>query len=200
MRAFRGLVKKEFIQIFRDINMLRLIFAIPIIQLLLFGYVVNLDVKKITLDVYDFDQSQESREFVNSTKAGDYFILQKGLKSIFELEDNFQSSSSDMTLIIPNDFSEKLKRKENPIIILIADGSDANATGIGSGYLRQITQRYLENYYGIEKVLDVKFDIFYNPESESIYYMVPGIVATLLTMITVMLTSMAIVREREVVP
>ena len=196
-RAFWGLVRKEFIQVFRDRNMLGIIFAMPIIQMILFGYVVKLEVKNLRMDVYDFDQSQLSREFVNSTKAGDYFIPSAAEVSIFELDKNFQDFSRDMALIIPEDFSEKLEKGENVAIGLIADGSDANATSIGSGYMTQIAQKYARDIVGLEMPIDVKYDIMYNPEAESVYYMVPGIVATLLTMVTIMLTAMAIVRERE---
>jgi len=197
IRAFTGLVRKEFIQVFRDRNMVRIIFAMPIIQLLLFGYVVKLDVKNIRLDVYDFSQSQVSREFVNATGAGDYFVPTPANTSVLELETRFQDGSRDMSLIIPEDFAEKLEKRERVSIGLIADGTDANMTAIGSGYMNRITQRFARDALDIEPPLDVRFDVLYNPEAESIYFMVPGIVATLLTMVTIMLTSMAIVRERE---
>jgi len=196
-RAFWGLVKKEFIQVFRDINMLRLIFAVPIIQLLLFGYVVNLDVKKIRLDVYDFDHTQLSRDFIASAKAGDYFLPDPATTPIFELSQRFQSFSSDMALIIPHGFSDKLSTNNRIKIGLVADGTDANQTSIGSGYLARIVQQYASRVTGYKSPVDLRFQVLYNPEAESVYFMVPGIVATLLTMITIMLTSMAIVRERE---
>ena len=196
-RAFWGLVRKEFIQVFRDRNMLRIIFAMPIIQMLLFGYVVKLEVKELRLDVYDFDQSQLSREFVNSTRAGNYFVPVTAETPILNLDQRFQDGSRDMTLIIPEDFSQKLDNRENVTIGLIADGTDANATAIGSGYLAQMSQKYARDVIDLDMPLEVKYDVLYNPEAESVYFMVPGIVATLLTMVTIMLTSMAIVRERE---
>lgn len=193
-----GLVRKEFIQIFRDSNMLRIIFVVPVIQLLLFGYVVNIEVKEIALDVYDFDRSVDSRELVNRLGATDYFIPNKTDLSILAMEDQFKKTKSDMALVIPEDFSEKLTNHMKPKISLITDGSDANSTAIGTGYLQQILLKYTMDYYNIEKPLDLKVDVRYNPEAESVYFMVPGIVATLLTMVTVMLTSMAVVRELEV--
>ena len=196
-RAFWGLVRKEFIQVFRDKNMLGLIFAMPIIQMILFGYVVKLEVKNLRTDVYDFDQTRLSREFVNSTRAGGYFIPSDAERPIFELEKNFQDFSRDMALIIPEDFSERLQKRQNTTIGLIADGTDANATGIGAGYMTQIAQKYARDVVGLKMPVEVKYDMKYNPEAESVYYMVPGIVATLLTMVTIMLTAMAIVRERE---
>ena len=197
-RALIGLIKKEFIQVFRDRNMLRLIFLMPVIQLLLFGYVVNIDVKNLDLDVYDFDRSTESTELIRNTSANNYFTTHDFPVPLRDLEDNFQNSSSDMAIVIPEGFSEKLLTKDAPVFTLITDGSNANSTSIGTGYMMQILQMYVENYYNIVLPLKINYSILYNPEAESVYYMVPGIVATLLTMITVMLTSMAIVREREV--
>lgn len=196
-RAFWGLVRKEFIQVFRDRNMLRIVFAVPIIQLLLFGYVVKLDVKNIRMDVYDFDQSRLSREFVNSTSAGGYFLPTPAETPILDLEANFQNGSRDMALIIPDGFGKELERRENVTIGLIADGSDANMTAIGSGYMARMAQKYARDVVDLRMPLEVKYDVLHNPEAESVYFMVPGIVATLLTMVTIMLTSMAIVRERE---
>ncbi len=149
-RAFWGLVTKEFIQVFRDRNMLRIIFAMPIIQLLLFGYVVNLDVKNIRLGVYDFDQSQLSREFVNSTGASEYFEPLAANVPLFELERSFQDISRDMALVIPDDFSEKLETGERPTIALIADGSDANTTSIGSGYMPASGAALFAQHYRLE--------------------------------------------------
>ncbi|MEW6411347.1 MAG: ABC transporter permease [Candidatus Zixiibacteriota bacterium] len=197
LKAFLGLVTKEFIQVFRDRNMLRIIFLVPIVQLLLFGYVVNLDVKNIRLSVYDFDQSQMSREFIDATGSSEYFDPSPADVPLLDLERSFEDISRDMALIIPEDFSKKLSRGERATISLVADGSDANSTSIGSGYLQQVVQQYSRRVTGVETPIDVRPAVLYNPEAESVYYMVPGIVATLLTMVTVMLTSMAIVRERE---
>lgn len=196
-QALIGVVKKEFIQVFRDRNMLRIIFVLPVIQLLLFGYVVNIDVKNLSLDVYDFDQSHESRELIRSVSASGYFAPSDSVSAIQYLEDNFQSSSSDMAIIIPPGFSRDLMNREEPSVSLITDGSNANQTAIGLGYMAQLVQIFVRSYYGVSPPIDLRFEVLYNPEAESVYFMVPGIVATLLTMVTVMLTSMAIVRERE---
>lgn len=196
-RALLGLIKKEFIQVIRDRNMLRIVFAVPVLQLILFGYVVNLDVKNIALDVYDFDQSRLSREFIASARAGDYFVPAEASRSILELENSFKNGSREMAVVIPEDFSEELVKGGKVTIGLIADGSDANSANIGSGYMAQIALRFSQKLYDWKRPLNIQYKLLYNPEAESVCYMVPGIVATLLTMITVMLTSMAIVRERE---
>jgi len=202
LRAYWGIVKKEFIQVRRDPNMLQIIFLVPIIQLLLFGYVVNIDVKNINLDVYDFDKSQNSRELIDATRAGDYFRPNDDRQaldgqSLWRLEERFKNGRTEMTLILPEDFSEELTRDGNVTIGLIADGSDANAARVGIGYMQQIVNKYSQDITGMNIPVTVRHKFLYNPELESVYFMVPGIVAALLLMITTMLTAMAIVRERE---
>jgi ABC-2 type transport system permease protein len=102
-----------------------------------------------------------------------------------------------MALILPPDFDERVDCREEVTIGLVADGCNANQAAIGAGYMSRIAKDFSQEAYGYEPPLEVRYSILFNPEMESVYFMVPGIVATLLTMVTVMLTSMAVVRERE---
>ena len=202
MRAFVGLIRKEFRQVFRDTNMVRIIFAMPIIQLLVLGYAVDLDVKHIPTDVYDFDRSEQSRALVEALRAGEYFTITSDIEPmtaypVSDVRGRFQDGSSEMAVIIPADFSERLQRGERPSVGLIADGANASQARTGLGYARQIIADFGADAAGAHPPVAVRQRVLYNPEQESVYFMVPGIVATLLTMITVMLTSMAIVREKE---
>jgi ABC-2 type transport system permease protein len=197
MRALLGLIKKEFIQVFRDPYMPRLIFAMPVLQLILFGYVVNTEVKDVDLAVYDFDRTHLSREFVAVTGAGGYFTPADGRGSVLALHEGFKDGSAEMALIIPEDFSERLDRGRSVSVGLVADGTNANRTALGTGYLSQIAGEFSRKTLDLHPPLEVRSRFLYNPEAESVYFMVPGIVATILTMLTIMLTSMAIVRERE---
>jgi ABC-2 type transport system permease protein len=202
MRAFLALIKKEFIQLWRDRNMLRITLLMPIIQLLLLGYAVNTDVKKIYTDVYDYDQIQLSREFYRSFVPGDYFIPKMRIplsppKPLWTLDKRFESGDAQLAIIIPDDFSKRLTLGKRVAVGIIADGSDANAARTGLGYAGQIVRRFSEDHTGMKLPLEIRQEFLYNPELESVYYMIPGIVATLLTMITVMLTAMGIVREKE---
>ncbi|MEW5795035.1 MAG: ABC transporter permease [Candidatus Zixiibacteriota bacterium] len=201
-RAYLGLIRKEFIQIRRDKAMLRIVFLMPIVQLLLLGYAVNTDVKLLKTDVYDYDRSSHSREFIRSFDAGDYFVPDERLVSdettpLWEMEDRFRKNETQMAIVIPEDFSEKLTLGDNIRIGMIADGSDANAARSGLGYAGLITRQYSQRVTGMELPLEIRHTFRYNPELESVYFMVPGIVATLLTMVTISLTAMGIVRERE---
>ena len=201
-RAYTGLIKKEFIQLRRDPTMLRIVLLMPILQLLLLGYAVNTDVKLLDTDVYDFDRSTDSRELIRSFKAGDYFVPQERLvapdtRPLWDLQDRFRGNETQLAVIIPEDFSERLAQGKNVSIGLVADGSDANAARVGLGYSGQIVRQYSQRITGMELPLEIRHKFRYNPELESVYYMVPGIVSTLLTMVTMMLTAMGIVRERE---
>jgi len=201
-RAYLGLIRKEFIQVRRDPNLLRLVFAIPIIQLLLLGYAVNLDVKNVALDVYDFDHSQESRKLIEAFRAGGYFLPDETPTEhenfpLWKLDTRFENGSADMAMIIPSDFAERIQVGDNTSVSLQIDGADANQGRIGMGYAALFVNHYASRARSFQVPVQLREKFLYNPESESVYFMVPGIVATLLTMVTVMLTSMAIVRERE---
>ncbi|MDX9858761.1 MAG: ABC transporter permease [candidate division Zixibacteria bacterium] len=202
IRAYLGLVRKEFLQVLRDRNMLRIIFAVPIIQLLLLGYTVTTDVKYIALDVYDFNQSRYSRELVVAAGAGDYFTISDDLQPmlshpVYDLHTRFQRGDAEMALLIPEDFSQKISARESVTVGLVVDGSNASSAATALGYMNQIVREYSADVTGVRIPVEIRPTVLYNPEAESVYFMVPGIVATLLTMITIMLTSMAIVREKE---
>jgi len=202
MRSFLGLLRKEYIQVFRDRFMLRLIFIMPVLQLLVLGYAINTDVKRIPLDVYDYDQSALSRQLVQALQGGDYFApifrLTTGAQTpLWELDHRFKDGHSEMAIIIPSHFSERLEQKDSVSIGLVADGSDANAARTGIGYATQIVRSYSRQVTGMEPLFEVRSSFLFNPESESKYFMIPGVVVTLLTMVSMMLTAMSIVRERE---
>lgn len=178
--------------------MLRVIFVMPLIQLLILGYAANTDVKKIYTAVYDYDRSEQSREYVRSLSAGDYFIIKKSEFSVNDADHGFRENLYNTVMIIPKDFSNLLQRNQQVTVGFLVDGANANSAAIALGYANMITGQFNQRVIGLESPISMRQKRLYNPEGESVYYMVPGIVSVLLTMITVMLTSMAIVREREI--
>lgn len=197
MRTVIALVRKEFYQVVRDRSMLRVMFIMPIIQMIILGYVVSTDVKLIRTAIHDYDRSAISREYVRALTAGDYFIAHEVHGPATEAERGFRSSSYDAVLIVPDDFSTCLAEIGEAKVGLILDGSNANAAAVALGYANTITQRFNEGLVDFRPPVELRQRRLYNPEGESVYFMIPGIVATLLTMITALLTSMGIVRERE---
>ena len=198
IQTILALMKKEFYQVIRDRNMLRMIFLMPMIQLLVLGYAINTDVKKIYTAVYDFDRSSLSREYIKAKTAGDYFIVSSDDTPLLDAERGFKENRFNAALIIPNDFSEKFIEKKPVDVGLLIDGSNANSASITSGYAEMIAWQFNRRQLDIPEPIVMRQQMLFNPESEAVYFMVPGIVAVLLTMITMMLTSMAIVREREI--
>jgi ABC-2 type transport system permease protein len=198
VRTILALMKKEFLQVFRDRNMLRMIFVIPIFQLILLGYVVSTDVKLISTAVYDHDRSELSREYVRSLSAGEYFITDAPSIPLLQAERGFKENLYEAVLIIPHGFSNDLEQSKSVNVGFMVDGTNANSASIALGYASLMTRQFNERVTGFSSSIKLTQRKLFNPEGESVYYMVPGIVALLLTMITAMLSAMAIVREREI--
>jgi ABC-2 type transport system permease protein len=196
-RTVMALVRKEFLQVIRDFNMLRMIFMMPIIQLLILGYAVNTDVKLIYTAVYDYDRSELSRDYIRSLSAGNYFVTGSSRFSVLDADLGFKENEYNVVLTIPRDFSRNLMQSKSTEVGLLVDGTNANSASIALGYSNIITSQFNRRVTGLSQPISMRQTRLYNPEARSVNYMVPGIVALLLTMITVMLTSMAIVRERE---
>jgi ABC-2 type transport system permease protein len=198
LQTVLALMKKEFYQVIRDRNMLRMIFIVPIVQLLILGYAVTTDVKLIDTAIYDLDRSSLSREYARSLGAGDHFIIATSDIPLLEADRNFRENLFKAALIIPCGFSNNLQKMEPANVGLIVDGTNANSAALTLGYAGLITRKFNNSITGLSPPIILREKRLYNPEGESVYFMVPGIVAVLLTMITMMLTSMAIVREREI--
>ncbi len=198
IRTILALIKKEFHQVTRDRNMMRLIFLAPMIMLFILGYAVNTDVKKIYTAVYDNDRSVLSRDYVRSLSAGDYFIVKPTDLTLLDANLGFTENRFNVSLIIPPHFSDDLGRGLPVAAGFIVDGSNANSAAIAMGYAGLITNKFNREHAGLSMPVTMRPRILYNPEQVSVNFMVPAIVAVLLLIITSMLTSMAIVREREV--
>jgi ABC-2 type transport system permease protein len=198
LRTTLALIQKEFYQIIRDRNMLRMIFMAPLIQLLVLGYAISTDVKNINTAVYDYDKSEYSREYIRSISAGEYFITRTSTTPLLNADLDFRENRNSVTLIIPKGFSQDIQQKKSVKVGFLVDGSNANSAAIALGYINAITGQYNQRVTGLSQPIEMRQRRLYNPEAVSVNYMVPGIVTVLLTMITMMLTSMAIVREREV--
>jgi ABC-2 type transport system permease protein len=197
-RTILALMKKEFLQVFRDRNMLRMIFMMPIFQLFLLGYVASTDIKLISTAVYDHDRSELSREYVRSLSAGEYFITDAPSIPLLQAERGFKENKYEAVLVIPHGFSNDLEQSKSVDVGFMVDGTNANSASIALGYANVMTRQFNERITGFSPPIKLRQRKLYNPEGESVYYMVPGIVALLLTMITAMLSAMAIVREREI--
>ncbi len=207
-KRFWSIIKKEFIQMRRDPISLKLPFIMPVIMMLLFGYAVNTEVDKIPTAVYDLSSSEESRSFLEQFTVSDYFVIYENVKSEERLEELISSGRAKAGLVIPEDYSRKIKSGASVQLQLIIDGTEpttartALASGqlIAGGFSQKYTSQGLQKY-GItpEKLsgLTLKADVWYNPDMESSKFTIPGLVGLILQNITIMLTAFALVREKE---
>lgn len=202
------LVKKEFRQIFRDPMMPRIIFLMPLIQLLILGFAATTDVRNIDVSVLDMDRSSASRALVDAHYATDLFRPGPAAHDPGDLQQFLARGRADMTLWIPADFERRLVERKPATVGVVLDGRNSSQAGRAAGYVAAIFQRESRTLLEQEGLAPAAAApvpqvqkitrFFYNPQLESRYYMVPGIVAMLVTVISLLLTGMAVVREKEI--
>lgn len=207
MTRLKALLYKEFIQMRRDRLTFAMMIVMPIIQLLLFGFAINTDVKHLPTVVFDQSLQQEGRDLLSSLTASEYFDIQYIAGSYQEVTDHIESGKAKVGIIIPPDFSENLKHNRSASAQVIVDASDSMTASsaisaaqmIGQLKSQEVMLQRLQGASGKAVALpyDIRIRPWYNPDFVSAFYMVPGILGIVLTMTMVMITSMAIVRERE---
>ena len=204
MRRIKYLIKKEFKQLFRDKKLLPIIFAAPVIQLILMGYAVTFDIKNISLSVYDMDNSATSRKLISDFTSSGYFVIKSKVDSYDNLEQNIQKNKVSMGLAIPLSFEKNIKKYETAPVQLIIDGSDANTSTIGMAYAKGVIANFTRSLMKEKKLpvkvskINAEFRSWYNQELKSRNFMIPGVLCLLLMLVTMMLTSMVIVKEKEI--
>ncbi len=202
-----SLIRKEFIQIARDPRTLVLTFIFPIMMLLLLGYAATNDVRNIPLAVYDQDKSDASRMLLDAYRAADYFNFAYEVGSSEEIEKLIDSGAARAAIIIPPDYSKQINGNTPAQIGFIIDGSDPTlastalsaATLIGQSRGVELVQQrmIMTGKSGLNNVIDIRTQVWYNPEMVSAYYMIPGLIGMILQFLTTILTATSIVRERE---
>jgi len=207
MRRLRAILIKEFIQMRRDRLTLAMMLMVPIVQLLLFGYAINTDVKHLPTIVFDQSLQQDSRDLLNSLAASEYFDINYVANSYQEINNAVDAGKAKVGIIIPPDFSDNLKHGRTASVQIIVDASDSMSASsainaaqlIGQLKSQQILLHKMRGYTGhtAQSPYDIRIRPWYNTDFVSAFYMVPGIMGVILTMTMVMITSMAIVRERE---
>ncbi len=194
-----ALVKKESIHIVRDPRSLAMAFLMPLILLILFGYAITMDIKTLNLAVYDQDRSAASRQYLESFPASNYFTVVAAVDSYAAAREELDRGRAHLALVIPRQFARDLEQGRNAQVQVIADGSDANTATIALGYVEGITNRFIGAQQGrtIELAVDNRVRVWYNPELKSRWFIIPGLIAVIMTVITALLTSLTVSREWE---
>ncbi|MBW2058711.1 MAG: ABC transporter permease [Deltaproteobacteria bacterium] len=218
MSRLRHMVRKEFIQAFRDKRSRILLFLPPVMQLFLFGYAVNMDITNVRLGVVDLSHSQQSRALIESFDGSRYFRVIRVVENQHEIGDLLDHGTVHAVLVVGRDFAKKIKREENNTVQLILDGSDSNtatligqyATSIVLRYSRSLLTAWLDHQVSLQllkgkaeelgRIGDVSLRerAWYNPNLKSRFFFVPGVIAMIVMLVITLLTAMAIVREKEI--
>ena len=204
----RQMLIKEFIQVFRDPRMKGMIFGMPLIQLLIMGYAVNMDVKHIATAVYDLDQSVTSRELVARFANSGYFNIKRCLTRDAEARELMDHGEVQVILHLNPGFERDLLAGKTVPLQVILDGTDSNTAAVVLSYSLKIAVQFSQDLLtrrlmrmgALAKTpgrVQVETRAWFNENLESRNFFVPGVIALLISLVTLMLTSMAIVREKE---
>jgi len=201
MKRFLGFVVKEFRHIFRDVRTLIILFGLPVIMIILFGYVVTNELKDVRVAVLDFSKDETSGALLNTLFSSGYFIRAVDLSSEKEIEDIFRSGEALEVVILEPNFGEKLVREKRAAVRIIADASNANSAQLAASYTQAIIAGWLASQIGngsqpVYQVSPVP-RMFYNEEMRGVHMFVPGLMALILMLISALMTSITITREKE---
>lgn len=202
------IIRKEFLHLFRDTRSLALMFFLPILLLILFGYAISFDVKNIPLAVYDQDKSAASRDFIDKFTQNGYFTLIESLNSDSQFADRLDRGKVKVIINIPNDFSRRINNQQPVDVQILVDGADPTYASSALAYIGGILQTYQQDLIravfikrGAVAALNLPIDlvtrIWYNATLRSINFFVPGLICVILMQMSATLTSMTIVSEKE---
>lgn len=206
-RIYRMLVK-EFIQVLRDPRMKALIFVMPVIQLIMFGYAVTTDVDHIKTAVCDLDKSPQSRALIERFTASGYFTVVDNTNDPERLGELLDRGKATIGIQINLGFADDLRSGRQAVIQTIVDGTDSNTGTVAMDYAQRITQEFSRARSAPVELtqlaqpqtnpIELRSRAWFNPDLKSRYFNVPGVIAVVLLLISLLLTAMAIVREREI--
>jgi ABC-2 type transport system permease protein len=199
MKRFAGFVIKEFYHIFRDYRTLLILFGMPAVQLLLFGYVITNEIKDARIAIFDLSKDEVTRRISEKILSSGYFILQKNLSNYNEIAPTFREGKTTLVLVFGKNFAERLDKEGKADIQILGDASDPNTANILVNYATGIINNYLISI-NIEQIplrINPEVRMQYNPGLKGVYMFVPGIMAMLLMLICALMTSLSITREKE---
>lgn len=207
LRRIKALAKKEFLQMSRDIRSLMGALFIPLLMIFLFGYALSLDVDRIPTAVLDRDETSFSRDLVHRLTDSRYFSLVKHLRADREIDEALARGEALMVLVIPGDFSSRVKKGNSISVQVIFDGSDSNTATIAIGYLKAviagfdmgIQEKRLQRA-GLNMVdmpLEGRIRVWFNPELKSRNFIIPGLTGVIMMAICSLMTALSVSREKE---
>jgi ABC-2 type transport system permease protein len=200
MKQFLSFVRKEFYHVFRDRKTLLLLFGMPIAQIILFGFALTNEIKNSNIVICDYAKDNVSSQLINKLEASKYFDIQKNVLSYQQLDEAFKSGKVKLAIVFPANFANELQHTGKAPVQIIADASDPNTASALTGYATSIIKDYeMQTRAGALPPMQINtiMRMVYNPELKGTTNFVPGVMALVLMLICVLMTSSSIVREKE---
>ena len=209
MKIIWNIIIKEFLQLKRDPRLFGIVFLAPVIQLIVLGYAANMDVNTVHTAIFDQDKTAASRSFIQKFERSGYFKIDDYVDNYRQVSEDLNTGKTLWALVIQKDFEKNINRMQPAMVQAIFDGSDGNKTSIAFGYVQGITSSFSKNILlhaanksGMKNpaagALVPELRVWYNPDLKTRVFMVPSIMGLILMVITTILMSMAIVKEREI--
>jgi len=200
MKRFIGFVRKEFYHIFRDKRSLFILFGMPIAQIMLFGFAITNEINNVDIAIFDKSKDHTTQEIINKITASKYFSNKQIIKSEADIEAVFKKGKVKAVLVFENNFGKKYVKENRATVQIITDATDPNTAQTISNYTNAILQNYQREY---NKNIEIPYQIvtqshmIYNPELKSVFMFVPGVMTIILMLVSAMMTSISITREKE---
>jgi drug efflux transport system permease protein len=200
MKQLYTFIRKEFLHVFRDRKTLMMLFGLPIVQITLFGFALTNEVKNARIVVMDYSKDNVTKKLTDKIEASRYFEVEKSLKTHDEIETAFKTGKIKLAIIFPENFSDDLQHLNKAQLQIIADASDINTATTLTNYISAIVadyQREMMSNSPVPLSITPEIRMLYNPELKGEHTFIPGIMAMIMLLVCVMMTSISIVREKE---
>jgi ABC-2 type transport system permease protein len=200
MKEFTGFIRKEFLHIFRDFRTLIILFGMPVAQILIFGFVIRNELQDVRIAVLDKSKDPVTLEITNKLISSGFFRLYKNLNSDEEIDQVFKTGKVREVVVFGQNFAEKLEREGTVQLQILADASDPNSARMIVNYTQGITANYLKEINSnvhVPLVIEPRVRMMYNADLKSAFMFVPGAMAMILMLVSAMMTSISIAREKE---
>ena len=209
LTALRAIARKEFIQIRRDKATLYMVVIFPVMMLVLYGFGIRYDVKSVPMTVLDQDRTPQSRQYLERFVHSPYFVVRRYADNYSDLQRDIDRGESRIGLVVSADFGQRLSSRRTAEVQVIVDGADNNTATIAMSYVSQITQAY-SSFVIVQQLeallrqaqltipaIEAEPRIWFNPNLESVQFIVPGIIAIIMMIVGTVLTAVTIVKEKE---
>jgi ABC-2 type transport system permease protein len=200
MTQFATFLKKEFAHVLRDRKTLLILFGMPIMQILIFGFALTNEVKNSKIIVVDYAKDIASKKIIDRIEASRYFEIESAMMTAKEIEASFQKGNIKMAVVFPAEFNNTLLHEGSAQIQVIADASDPNTANTLTNYVSSIIQDYQQELDKTQVApfrIEAQTRMLYNPQLKGVHNFVPGVIALVLMLVCVMMTAVSIVREKE---